>query len=186
MSLADHETDETLLARARHDESAFATFYARYERPVTAFFVRAVGRGDLAIDLTAETFAAALGAVGRFDANLGTGSAWLFGIARHLLARSRERGRVEDQARRRLGMPPLSVDDELIERVMATAGDGLALELLAGLPDDQRHAVRARVVDELEYAAIAQQLRCSESVVRKRVSRGLATLRARLSEGDRR
>jgi DNA-directed RNA polymerase specialized sigma24 family protein len=41
---------------------------------------------------------------------------------------------------------------------------------------------KLRVVDEREYREIAGALECSESVVRQRVSRGLARARARLSE----
>ena len=42
----------------------------------------------------------------------------------------------------------------------------------------RREAVRARVFDEQPYSAIAEQLQCSPLVARKRVSRGLATLRS--------
>lgn len=182
MSLHDGPRDEALLSCAFEDENAFAAFYARYERAVAAFFVRAVGSGELAADLTAETFAQALASAAHFDPTLGSGAAWLFGIARNVLARSRERGRVEDRGRRRLGLPPLALDDEMIARIEATGADGRALELLGELPEGQRQAVTARVVHERGYAEIAGELRCSESVVRKRVSRGLATLRARLKE----
>ena len=41
---------------------------------------------------------------------------------------------------------------------------------------------RAGVVDEHSYTEIAMALRCSEMVARKRVSRGLARMRARLQE----
>src|SRR5579862_1288506 len=114
-------SDEQLLAAAFTDEDAFATFYARYERPVAAFFVRAVGSGELAADLTAEVFAQSLASVGRFDPELGRAVSWLFGIARNVLARSFERGQVEDRARRRLGLPPLALEDEVIERIEAAA-----------------------------------------------------------------
>jgi RNA polymerase sigma-70 factor (ECF subfamily) len=106
----------------------------------------------------------------------------LFGIARNVLARSRQRGRVENRARLRLGLSPLAVDDELLERVVETEGDEHALRLLASLPPDQREAVHARVLEEREYVEIARELACSESVVRKRVSRGLATLRRLMKE----
>ena len=178
-------TDEELLARAFADPDAFARFYARYERPVAAFFMRAVGSAELAADLTAEVFAQALASAARFDPALGQAAGWLFGIARHVLARSRERGRVENQARRRLGLAPLALDDELIERIEAAAGETPALALLEQLPADQREALEARVVHELGYGEIAVRMSCSESVVRKRVSRGLATLRARLKEVQR-
>lgn len=174
------DSDQALLARAHSDEYAFAEFYRRWERPLAAFFMRAVGRGEVAADLTAEVFAAALSSVGRFDPARGDAAAWLFGIARHLLARSRERGRVENQARVRLGLPPLGLDDELIARVEAAGGEERALAQLARLPQDQRRALQARVLDERGYGEIAAELQCSESVIRKRVSRGLAALRTRL------
>ncbi len=53
-------------------------------------------------------------------------------------------------------------------------------QLLDGLPADQREAIVARVLDEREYDDISRTLKCSEAVARKRVSRGLATLRRQL------
>ena len=50
-----------------------------------------------------------------------------------------------------------------------------------GLPETERAAVRARVVDEREYQEIAGALESSESVIRQRASRGLARARSRLS-----
>jgi DNA-directed RNA polymerase specialized sigma24 family protein len=47
-------------------------------------------------------------------------------------------------------------------------------------PADQRAAVLARVLEEQDYAEIAATARTSESVIRKRVSRGLAGLRTRM------
>lgn len=176
----DDDSDEALLVRTPGDADAFAEFYRRWERPVAAFFMRAVGSGEVAADLTAEAFAEALRSAGRFDPARGEAAAWLFGIARHLLARSRERGRVENEARIRLGLPPLALDDELIARIEAAGGDERALTLLGRLPGDQQRALKARVLDERGYDEIAAELQCSESVVRKRVSRGLAALRTRL------
>lgn len=77
-------------------------------------------------------------------------------------------------------MAPLVLDDESIERIAAL--DRTALTLVDELPDDQQAAVKARVIDERDYPEIAKDLRCSEAVVRKRVSRGLGTIRARLEE----
>jgi DNA-directed RNA polymerase specialized sigma24 family protein len=48
------------------------------------------------------------------------------------------------------------------------------------LVPDQQFAVRAHVVEERDYAEIAEDLNVSEAVVRKRVSRGLAALRQRM------
>jgi DNA-directed RNA polymerase specialized sigma24 family protein len=45
------------------------------------------------------------------------------------------------------------------------------------MPTDQKEAVIRRVVLEQEYPELAEGLRCSQQVARKRVSRGLAFLR---------
>jgi RNA polymerase sigma factor (sigma-70 family) len=176
----ERSTDEELLAATRHEPAAFGAFYRRYERRLLRFFLKRVGDVEVAADLTAETFAAALSATQRFRGRKEPASAWLFGIARNILAMSRRRGRVEARARRRLGMPALVLSDELLER--AEALDSEALELVDVLPPEQGAAVRARIIEEREYSEIAKDLRCSEAVVRKRVSRGLAEVRDRLGE----
>ena len=76
-------------------------------------------------------------------------------------------------------MAPLDLSDEALERIAAAAGD-VATSALEQLPADQREAVRARILDDRDYADIARTTRTSEAVVRKRVSRGLAGLRSRV------
>ena len=84
-------------------------------------------------------------------------------------------------------MSPIGLTDEGLERVeslaTADAASPLLQQGLKELPADQREAVLARVLDEDEYADIATRARTSESVIRKRVSRGLTGLRQRL-EGN--
>lgn len=171
--------DASLLA---DDATAFGAFYRRHEDAVLGFFLRRTRSSELAADLTAETFARALEGRHRYDADLGDASAWLFGIARNLLMRSVQRGRVDDSMRRQLQMEPITLDDEELARIDALAGEP-ALAALAELPDDQRVAVLGHVVDEESYEALAGRLDCSQSVVRQRVSRGLRTLRDRLEAG---
>ena len=171
--------DGALLASGLAED--FATLYRRYEDPMLAFFLRRTGDAELAADLTAETFAAALGSRSHFDPERGAAAAWLFGIARHLLARSLERGRVDDDARRRLGMEPLVLSDEALERVLELS-DQPALRALDALAADQRAAVSGRILGEREYRDLARELQCSESVVRQRVSRGLRSIRSRLRD----
>ena len=183
MESFERGTDEELLAAARSgDGGAYAAFYRRYERAVLSYFGRAGAPPDVRADLAAETFARALAGIERFDPARGRPTAWLFGIARHVLLRSWERGRVESAARRRLAMAPLLLDDEAIERIGDLSEAAVVLDLLASLPEDQRAAIEERIVLERDYADIARALQCSEQVVRKRVSRGLATLRHHLEE----
>ena len=162
------------------DAQAFGALYDRYEDPLLAFFRRATGRADVAADLTAEVFAVALASLRSFRPELGSARGWLFGIARHELAQSHRRGRVDADARRRLGMEPIVLTDENIERIdrLGEAGVVDSLTLLEALPPEQRAAVRARVIDGLDYGEMARELGCSELVIRQRVSRGLRALRA--------
>lgn len=135
MQPSDRLSDEELLDASKADDAAFAVFYRRYERPVVGYLVGAVGHGEVAADLAAEVFAELVISLDRFDPGVGTASGWLFGIARNVLARSRQRGRVEDRARRRLGLPVMAVTDEQIERIEADFPDSRAVELLWSLPE---------------------------------------------------
>lgn len=178
------QTDAELLGATPADASAFAAFYDRYEVPIVAYFARRVKDPELAADLTAEVFAAALIAASRYRPQEPTAAGWLFTIAHNTLAKSFRRQRVEAAARRRLGIrDAVSVGDDELERVEALGSDTRQLEdLLASLPAAQADAIRARVLEEQTYAEVAQRLRTSELVIRKRVSRGLAALREELEK----
>ena len=181
MGLSD---DDLLAARgAGAGDAAFAAFYERHERAVLAYFARRARSAELAADLAAETFAQALVSRRRYRPREGGSAiAWLFGIAGHVLSRSLRDGVVENRARRRLGITSLLIDDAQLEAIERLGDDATATEALALLPVEQRDAVWARIVNERDYPEIAAQLQCSEAVVRKRVSRGLAALRCQLEE----
>jgi RNA polymerase sigma factor (sigma-70 family) len=182
----DRRTDTALLAAAlAGDGEAFGVFYRRHAKPVAAFHLTRTRDAQDAADLTAETFAAALEAVDRFDPARGEPVAWLFGIARHRLITAMRKGAVERRARKRMGLERLVLDDAGLERVEAAASAELVkVELREGfdaLPPEQREAIALRVLLEHEYAEVAGRIDTSEAVARKRVSRGLSTLRARLA-----
>ncbi len=180
-------TDAQLLAASRTDGQAFGVFYDRHFDTVLAFVRGRVSRPDVALDLTSETFARALQAVpGYEDRDDVPAIGWLLSIARNLVIDAQRRARVADDARVKLGMRALELTDGDLERIDEVSALGSERErlaaALASLPEDQRHAVLARVADDVGYPQIAAEVGCSESVVRKRVSRGLASLRAKLQE----
>jgi len=178
----DARTDGQLLAATVGDPEAFAVFYRRHVRGVLSFFRRRTSSVEVAFDLTAETFAAALEAVPRYELREQPARGWLYGIAWNKLYEAQRRGRAQDAARRALGMEPVVLTDAGLARLERLAG-GPALEALEQLPASQREAVRAHVVEERPYEEIAAELECSESVVRQRVSRGVRAMRERLSGG---
>jgi RNA polymerase sigma factor (sigma-70 family) len=182
MRYGEHSSDAELLLASRTSSEPFGVFYERHVASVLAFFRRRVHGPEEAFDLTAETFAAALGSVHRFEPGPEPAPAWLFAIARHKLSEARRSGRIRDEARRALAMQPIALDDDAIEILEITAR-APAVELLETLAPEQREAVEGRHIDGRGYAELAAELRCSESVVRKRVSRGLAALQAQLRKG---
>ena len=154
--------------------------YRDHARRLAGYLMRATRDAEVAADLTAETFAAALVSRERYRRELGAPTTWLYGIAAHKLGDWRRRGYAEDRARRRLGIerPALSEDD--VAELSRLADEVSVVELLEELPTDQRSAVRARLVDERGYGEIAVAEGVSEAAVRQRVSRGLASLRQRI------
>lgn len=177
-------TDARLLAAAGRDPAAFGQFYDRYERAVVGYFMRRTRDPELAADLTAEVFAAALAAAESYQELGKTAAPWLFTIANNMLVSSIRKGRVEEEARHRVGMLDAT---ELRERTLEgieqlVAGDSWVSELLSRLPEDERAAVQARVLEDRPYHEIASRLETSSLVIRKRVSRGLGRLRAGLEE----
>jgi len=177
-------SDAQLLAGvAACDERAFSAFYRRHLAMIVGWCVRRTGDPELAADLTAEVFAAVLVSAARYEPVHESAAGWLLGIARNVLGRSARRGQVDTRARQRLGASSLTVDDGDLALVLELADSqrGAAAHLLSALPVHERAAVRARVIEERDYDEIARSLGCSEMVVRKRVSRGLARLRAGLA-----
>ncbi len=62
-----------------------------------------------------------------------------------------------------------------------TYDDGAFDDLIDGLSEASRDAIRLRFVDDLTYDEMAQKLGCSEEAARQRVSSGVRELRRRMS-----
>jgi RNA polymerase sigma-70 factor (ECF subfamily) len=165
------------------DPEAFGDLYRRHERSIAGFLMRRTASPEVGADLTSEVFAAALLSWRRQARPAIDERAWLFGIAQHKLADSYRHGRVEDEARRRLGMRATEISDESLVRIEALTAETPALALVEHLPAEQRDAITARVIEGRDYGEIASELRLSEQVVRKRVSRGLRRLRQTIGGG---
>jgi RNA polymerase sigma factor (sigma-70 family) len=176
----DERSDAELLGATASEPEAFGVFYRRHAEAVFRYMVFRTRSAEEAAELTAEVFAAALGASRRYRSEGSPARAWLFGIANHKLADSRRRGRVADVARRRLGVERLGVDDAALERAEELAdlpaGDAGLQALVDDLPPGERAAVLARVVGEQSYAEVAASLVVTSAAARQRVSRGLARL----------
>lgn len=176
--------DSELLRRARVDADAFAVFYRRHARAVYRSLACDCGDPDIALDLTAETFARALQSVGRFRGlRVTSGRAWIFAIANSLLLQYERERRTEDRARRRLGILEATRlhddNDSVVARVDAEASRVRLADVLHGLPQSQQSVLRLRIEDDATYEEIAVRLGCSPAAARQQASRGMRRLSER-------
>ena len=175
------------MARSRLDADRLAAAYERDARRMLVFFTRRTYDAQLAVDLVGETYARAFELRRRFAGDPQDAdalAAWTFGIGRNVLNEELRRGAAERRALRRAGVQPPLLDVEELSRIEELAALGelraAVAAALAELAADQREAVRLRVVEELDYAAVAGRLGISEQAARARVSRGLRALGAAL------
>jgi RNA polymerase sigma factor (sigma-70 family) len=160
---------------------AFIAIYEQDAEAVLLFFARRTLDVEVALDLTAETFAQAWRGWSRVRIDSAEEvEGWLFTIARRQLGRYLRRGHVERRALNQLGFSvPALAEDEIadIERAadLGALRSALGAELQK-LSDNQRRALQLRIVEELPYEEVARRLGTTEPAARARVSRGLRAL----------
>lgn len=185
MAWTGHERDEDLLVESGQRPHSFVALYYRAMPGLLRYFARRTFDVQVASDLTAETLAEAFASRGRFhDRGDGSATAWLYTIARRQFSRYLRKLRVEDAARRRLGMQQVALGPEDVERVETLIDfEQVGRAVTAAFDElraDQREALRLRVIEGRSYEDVAAELGCSEAVARSRVSRGLKRLAAEL------
>lgn len=177
------QSDADLLSNTSDPAESFAVFYRRH---VTALLRFAAGRGlsaDSAADVVAETFLAALDGRTRYRPERESARLWLLAIGSRRIAdmyRQRSSEGRRDERLRSEAIVLTSVDRDSYAALLGNAGAGL--DALADLPDVQQRAIRARVLEDREYADIADALGLSQPATRQHVSRGLAALRRNLKD----
>jgi RNA polymerase sigma-70 factor (ECF subfamily) len=168
------------------EADAFSRLYQREAEALLVFLARRTLDAEVALELTAETFAVALeswSVLGSLSAQ--AAHAWLMTVASRLYSRYLRRASVERRAVNRLGIQLPTVHEEDLARIESRAGlqqlRGALREQFSRLSNGQQQAVRLRVIDERSYDEIAARLGISEQTARARVSRGLRELAAALS-----
>jgi RNA polymerase sigma-70 factor (ECF subfamily) len=175
------------LPRIAHDPGVFEAFYRANVEAVQRFVARRVDDPRLAADLTAEVFLAAIDAAPGYRPDRGAPEAWLFGIARNLVAAEHRRAGRERRARGRIeGHRLLDADDvaRLQERIDAAAQARELYAALAGLPDAERAVFELHALDGLTPGEAARVLGIRPVTARVRLHRARTALRTRLAEPD--
>jgi RNA polymerase sigma factor (sigma-70 family) len=163
----------------------FVALYRRESPMLLTFCARQVLDAETALDLVAETFAQAYrGRRGFRGTTAVEARAWLLTIARRQIARYLRKGALDRRLVARVGFAvPVMAPDEIAEVERRAELPALRSALgaeLAKLTEEQREALRLRVVEERSYEEVARSLGVTEATARARVSRGLGAMGAAL------
>jgi RNA polymerase sigma-70 factor, ECF subfamily len=179
VAMATAESDGNLIERiAGGDRDAFDQLYRRFARPVLAMALRHLGDSGRAEDAAQETFAAVWRSARSYRSERGSGSAWLYAVARHAII---------DRARQRRDQPA-----EIPEEVSRAAGPDEQVEeswlawrvhsALEHLPERERVVIELAYWSGLSQAEIASYLDVPLGTVKTRTRTGLARLAGLLDE----
>jgi RNA polymerase sigma factor (sigma-70 family) len=165
---------------ARGAASEFEAVYRANVAAVTGYFARRCSDPQSVADLTSETFVAAIGSFGSFDARRGSARAWLFGVARRVYADHCAAAAHGRDAASRLAAQ-LTLDDDEIEQLAARIDDQRAgrrlLERCARLPELDRAVIELVDVAGLSPTEAGAVLQVSPGALRVRLFRARARLR---------
>ncbi|WP_428957179.1 RNA polymerase sigma factor [Streptomyces sp. cg35] len=177
----DPVADEDLLVRSAAEPAAFEPLVARHSVALHGYLAR---RAPAAVDdLLSEVWLQAFAHRHTFDAARGAARAWLFGVARNVLARHWQR------LTRDPGAPPAGEPaggdpwQAVDQRLDAVAAGPLIRRKLAELPEVERELLLLVAWEGLTPTEAAAVVGVPAGTARSRLHRARARLRSRLSDG---
>jgi RNA polymerase sigma-70 factor (ECF subfamily) len=165
---------------AAGDLDAFAALYARHRRLVYRFARALTGSSDAAQDITQEVFVRLLVDVaGRYDAERGAFTTYLYGIVRNL---SRDRIRRHTRLLSIDAVPDLVAEQDEPHRRLQDVETAVAVRgALKRLPSQFREVILLCDLHELSYEQAAIVAGTSVGAVRSRLYRGRRLVREHLA-----
>jgi RNA polymerase sigma-70 factor, ECF subfamily len=186
----EHSDDQLLRRIIAGEEDSFVCFYRRWQARIFRFALHMSGSASVAEDVAQETFMSVIRDASRFNPELGTASAYLFGIARNQVLRRLEKDRM---------LVPFPEPDEApLESRSKSNGNGhhatsvqpvdLARkqtiehvrEAVLSLPGHYREVVVLCDLQDMSYDEAAAALNCAIGTVRSRLHRARTLLAAKL------
>jgi RNA polymerase sigma-70 factor (ECF subfamily) len=165
------------------DPDAFERFYREHVEAVQRFVARRVDEPYLAADLTADVFVAAIESAGTYRRSRGEPVAWLFGIARNVVAGQHRQNAKRLRVSSRFEGRDL-VDEEdlaaLHARIDAEAAARSLYRELDRLSAGERAVLELVALDGLTVAEAARALGINPVAARVRFYRARRALRDRL------
>ncbi len=165
---------------AQGDEACLQEVFRRSAPLIYTIAYRALGSSTDGEEITQEVFVSAWRARENYQAEKGSVSGWLIGIARHrIVDRQRARGRDLRLVQAVTKQTDVQVQPEafstLIDRIVLT-------EEIGRLPHPRGTILRLAFWEERSYPQIAEQLDLPLGTVKSHARRALLHLRTRLAE----
>lgn len=170
------------------DPDIFEVFYREHVEGLQRFIARRVGERERAADLTAEIFLAAIESADGYRPSGGTPRAWLYGIARVVIANDARRRDAEREREDRWRLGALLDSDEAARidaRIDAAARARDLYAAMDRLPEAERAVLELVALDELTVAEAAAAAGLRPVTARVRLHRARRKLRAELEAADR-
>jgi RNA polymerase sigma factor (sigma-70 family) len=175
------------LPRIAHDPQAFEAFYRAHVESVQRFVARRIDDPYLAADLTAEVFLAGIDAAPGYRPERGSPAAWLFGVARIVVAAEHRRAARERRAHGRLQGRRLLEDNDverMQQRIDAAARSRALFAAVAQLPEGERAVLELVALDDLSVTEAAAVLGLRPVTARVRLHRARGALRRQVFDDD--
>ena len=171
------------LAEIASDPEAFERFYREHVEAVQRFVARRVDDPYLAADLTADVFVAAIESAGSYRHSRGEPAAWLYGIARNVVAGERRRNAKELRTAARVRGRELVDEDDLAalhERIDRESSARTLYRELSLLAAGERAVLELVALDGLSAGEAGRALGIGGVAARVRLHRARRRLRDRL------
>jgi RNA polymerase sigma-70 factor, ECF subfamily len=186
MTILKDTADDVLLRRAaKGDEEAFTVVYRRHQAAIYRFALRMTGSAWAAEEIVQDVFMTLVRTPEKYDARLGTVSAFLYGVARNRVLKYRERLPRElalEEKNEDGSGPGVILKDTLTPAVWAEKRERTAQVRAAvlELPEEFREAVVLCELQDMSYEEAAAVAGCPIGTIRSRLHRGRALLLAKL------
>lgn len=174
--------EDELIERAKHDKDAFGELYRRYVKRIYNYVYYRTGNVEDAEDLTARIFVRAMNHIANYENKGVPFSAWLYRIARNLVANWHR-----DQSRRQI----ISIDDIMHWQfsegspettIQLLEDKEMLLRAIRRLPADRQELLALKFVDRLSNKEIGAIMNRSEGAVKSLYHRTLMSLREDISQ----
>jgi RNA polymerase sigma-70 factor (ECF subfamily) len=184
IAVAEYGVRSEHLREIGTDPELFEAFYREQVEDLQRFVARRVGDSERAADLTAEAFVAAIESAHRYRPERGTPKAWLYGIARILVADDRRRQGRERAREERLRGGALLDDQDVARmdaRLDAAAGSRRLYAAMDRLSEGERAVLELVALDDLNVAEAAAAVGIRPVTARVRLHRARRKLRVELA-----